>query len=57
MDFPVDPELVIGAEMEDKEMLISSVHARDSWQHLGPTLVLLSSAVPHVPPWFGDEKR
>lgn len=56
MDFPVDPELVIGAEMEDKEMLISSVHARDSWQHLGPTLVLLSSAVPHVPPWFADEK-
>lgn len=29
MDFPVDPALMSGAQMEDKEML-SAVHARDS---------------------------
>lgn len=48
MDFPVDLELVTGAETEDKEM-VSPVQTGGNCQHLSAALALLPPALPPGP--------
>lgn len=49
MTFPVDLELVTGAETKDKELL-SYAPAGENQRHLGSMLVLLPVTLPEAPP-------